>query len=86
VAPQFTLGNASRNPLRGPVYRNVDLAASRRFRFNRGTTLEFRAEAFNLLNTAQFGQPNGVAGSAAFGSITTALDPRVMQLAVKFGF
>ncbi len=86
VAPQFTLGSASRNPVRGPGYRNVDLAASRRFRFNGGTSLEVRAEAFNVFNIRQFGQPNGVAGSAAFGTITTALDPRVVQLAVKFGF
>ena len=86
VAPQFTLGNASRNPVRGPGYRNVDLAASRRVRMQRGTTLELRVEAFNLLNSPAFGNPNGVLGSAAFGSITTAGDPRVIQLAVKFGF
>jgi hypothetical protein len=85
VAPQFTLGNASRNPARGPGYRNVDLAASRRVRLQRGTTLELRVEAFNLLNTPAFGNPNGVLGSASFGSITTAGDPRVIQLAVKFG-
>jgi hypothetical protein len=86
VAPQFTLGSASRNPVRGPGYRNVDFAASRRVRRQRGTTLELRAEVFNLLNNPSFGNPNGVAGSAAFGSITTAGDPRVVQLAVKFAF
>ena len=86
VAPQFMLGNASRNPVRGPGYRNVDLAASRRVRLQRGTTLELRMEAFNLLNSAAFGNPNGVLGSAAFGSITSAGDPRVIQLAVKFAF
>jgi hypothetical protein len=86
MAPQFTLGNASRNPVRGPGYRNVDLAASRRLRLQRGTTLELRMEAFNLLNEPAFGNPNGVLGSAAFGSITSAGDPRVIQLAVKFGF
>ena len=32
------------------------------------------------------GNPNGVAGSAAFGSITTAGDPRVVQRAVKWLF
>ena len=30
VAPQFTIGSASRNPVRGPGYRNVDLALMRR--------------------------------------------------------
>ncbi|HET9193566.1 MAG TPA: carboxypeptidase regulatory-like domain-containing protein [Vicinamibacterales bacterium] len=86
AAPQFTLGNSSRNPVRGPGYRNVDLAASRRLRLQRGMTLELRAEAFNLLNNPAFGNPNGVLGSAAFGSITTAGDPRVVQLAVKFAY
>jgi hypothetical protein len=86
AAPQFTLGNASRNPVRGPGYRNVDVALSRRVPLRGRTTLELRAEAFNLLNTPSFGNPNGVVGSASFGSITTAGDPRVVQLAVKYGF
>ena len=34
----------------------------------------------------QFGSPNGVLGSAAFGTITTAFDPRVIQLAAKVTF
>jgi hypothetical protein len=32
------------------------------------------------------GSPNGVFGSAAFGTITTAGDPRIVQLAVKLLF
>ena len=51
-----------------------------------GNGLELRAEVFNLLNTPPLGNPNGVAGSAAFGTITTAGDPRVVQLAVKLLF
>ena len=46
--------------------------------------LEVRAEAFNLTNTPFLGAPNGDVGSAAFGTITSAGDPRVIQLAVKF--
>jgi hypothetical protein len=42
-----------------------------------------RIEVLNLFNTTQFGNPNGVLGSAAFGTITTALDPRVIQLAAR---
>ena len=49
-------------------------------------TIEVRVEAFNLLNTAQLGNPNGQLGSATFGQISTAFDPRVVQLAVKYGF
>jgi hypothetical protein len=85
-APQFTLGNSSRNPVRGPGYRNVDLAIARRLPLHGRSTLEVRAEAFNLLNHPPFGNPNGTFGSASFGSIATAGDPRVVQLAVKYGF
>jgi hypothetical protein len=49
-------------------------------------TLDFRAEAFNLTNTPPLGAPNTVAGTAAFGTITVAGDPRVLQFALKFNF
>jgi outer membrane receptor protein involved in Fe transport len=86
IAPVFTLGSASRNPVRGPSYRDVDLAFMRRVPVRGGTSLELRAEIFNLLNTVNLGAPNAVAGAANFGTITTALDPRVAQFAVKFLF
>jgi hypothetical protein len=86
TAPQFTLGSASRNPVRGPAYRNLDVALSRRVPMSAGTALEVRAEAFNVTNTPPFGAPNGSFGSPAFGTITTAADPRVIQLAVKVTF
>jgi len=85
-APQFTLGSASRNPVRGPSYRNVDFAVMRRLAVTSGRAFEFRAEIFNLLNTRNFNAPAAVLGPASFGTITTALDPRVVQLAVKFLF
>ena len=86
VAPQFTLGSASRNPVRGPSYRDVDLALMRRIPLGANHAIEVRAEVFNLLNTTNFGAPAAVAGAANFGTITTALDPRVVQLALKFVF
>jgi hypothetical protein len=48
--------------------------------------LEIRLEVFNATNTPPFGAPNTTVGSAAFGTITTAGDPRVFQLAAKFIF
>ena len=87
IAPQFTIGSASRNPVRGPTYKNVDVALMRRVPLtSSGKAVEVRAEIFNVLNTAQFGAPAGVMGAANFGTITTALDPRVVQLAVKVLF
>jgi hypothetical protein len=86
VAPQFTIGSASRNPVRGPSYRDVDLTLMRRIPVSARQAIEIRAEVFNLLNTPNFGAPNAVLGAANFGTITTALDPRVVQLALKFVF
>lgn len=85
-APVFTLGSASRNPVRGPGYRNVDIALTRQVALGSSRRLELRAEVFNATNTPALGSPNGVFGSAAFGSITTAGDPRAAQLAVKLLF
>ena len=84
-APQFTLGTSSRNPVRGPHYRNFDLALIKRVRFSEAMNLEIRAEAFNLTNTPPLGAPNAVLGPG-FGSITSAGDPRVIQLGAKFNF
>jgi hypothetical protein len=86
AAPQFTLGNSSRNPVRGPGYRNLDLAVMRRMPLAAGTALEVRAEIFNATNTPPLGAPNGTFGSAAFGTITSAGDPRVIQLAARVTF
>lgn len=86
VAPQFTIGTASRNPIRGPSYRDVDLAVVRRVPLGARTALDVRAEVFNLLNTPPLGAPNAVLGAANFGTITTAGDPRVIQLALKVMF
>ncbi len=86
IAPQFTLGNASRNPVRGPHYRNLDIALIKRAPFGDGRSFEFRAEVFNLTNTPPLGAPNTVVGSAGFGSVTSAGDPRVIQFGVKLNF
>jgi hypothetical protein len=86
AAPIFTLGSASRNPVRGPSYRDVDLTLMRRIPVGVSRAIEVRAEVFNLLNTVNLGAPNAVQGGSSFGTITTAFDPRVVQLALKFLF
>lgn len=86
AAPAFTLGSASRNPVRGPGYRNLDLALIRRVPLSSRVAIELRLEAFNVTNTPALGSPNGVLGTPAFGTITTAGDPRVVQLAGKLLF
>jgi hypothetical protein len=85
-APQFTIGTSSRNPIRGPSYRNLDLALIRRISLPARATLEVRAEIFNVTNAVALGNPNGVLGTPAFGTIATAGDPRVVQIAAKLQF
>lgn len=84
TTPQFAIGTASRNPVRGPAYRNLDVALVKHTKLYERADLEFRAEVFDLTNTPAFAQPNGGFGTPAFGSITsTVTDPRVIQFALR---
>jgi hypothetical protein len=86
-AGTYTLGNASRNPVRGPAYRDGDIALLKHTALGEKVDAEFRAEIFNITNTPAFAQPNGSYGAAAFGSITsTATDPRVVQMALRLSY
>ncbi|HEY8996453.1 MAG TPA: TonB-dependent receptor [Edaphobacter sp.] len=87
ITPQFRLGNASRNPARGPGYRDLDLGLVKNTPIGERLNLELRGELFNVTNTPAFAQPNATVGAANFGSITaTAADPRVAQVAAKLHF
>jgi hypothetical protein len=86
TAPQFTLGTSSRNPVRGPGYRNMDLALIKQTRLRETTNIEFRTEFFNFTNTPPLSAPAVVLGNAGFGSITSAGDPRVIQFGLKVNF
>ncbi len=82
----FTFGSAPRNSVRAPGFANVDFSVARTFPVGDGPQLEFRWEVFNLLNRANFGLPNRIFGNPNFGRISSALDPRQMQLGVRFAF
>ena len=86
AVPQFVIGNSSRNPVRGPGLQNADLMIGKTFRINERFNLEFRAEAFNVSNTPPLNDPNGSFGSAAFGSITAAGNPRDFEFVAKLRF
>jgi hypothetical protein len=70
-----TYGNIERNAGRGPSIWNVDLSLTKHTKIGPLDT-ELRAEAFNILNHPQFGQPNGQLGNAAFGTITASANPQ----------
>jgi len=80
-------GTHVRNSVKGPGRWAVDLAVSRLIRVADRHEVEVRLEAFNLLNTFNWGNPNTSFSSGTFGRITAASgDPRIMQFGVKYGF
>jgi outer membrane receptor protein involved in Fe transport len=85
---QFTLGNTGRNTLRAPGVQTMDLSIFKDFVPKTGVRVQFRAEAFNILNHANFAPPNSQFGTAAFGTISSTGNnlPRNVQLALKVLF
>jgi hypothetical protein len=83
-------GNSGTGIVSGPGQANLDLALSRTIAFNwphEISSLEFRAEFYNAFNHPQFSNPDTNLTSPAFGVInSTAVNARVGQLALKFGF
>ena len=85
-AGPFVIGNSSRNPVRGPGLQNADVVIGKTFRITEQVNVEFRAEAFNVSNTPPLNDPNGIFGNAAFGSVTSAGNPRDFEFVVKVHF
>lgn len=87
--PSFQFGNSPRTlpDVRNPGVSNLDFSLFKNFAIRERTTIQFRAEAFNLTNTAQFAAPNAQLGSGSFGVISsTAASPRQVQLALRLRF
>ena len=81
-----TFGNLGALNIQGPGSIRIDMGLTRAFQIREGQSLEFRAEAFNLPNHLNPGNPVTVLSNSRFGSIQSALDPRIMQLALKYVF
>jgi hypothetical protein len=91
----FTFGDAGRNDVYGPGYVDLDFSLQKDFLLPwESSKLQFRFDAFNALNHPSFNVPGRVATfsstgaqtSPTFGVITSALDPRELQFALKFEF
>lgn len=89
-----TWGNEPHNGVRGPGRENWNISVFKNFFFDpdRGTNLQFRAEFFNVWNHPQWvgdTENGGIStnyGASNFGAVTSAYDPRTIQLALKFSF
>jgi hypothetical protein len=86
VAPYGTFGNAGRNILSGPGLATIDFSIVKNTHITERLNAQFRAEFFNLLNHTNFNLPDNFLGDSTFGQITSAQDPRRLQLALKFLF
>jgi outer membrane receptor protein involved in Fe transport len=81
-----TYGTAGRNILRGPGDVNLDFGLFKNIPVTERHKVQFRMETFNALNRVNLGNPNANRSAAAFGRITSAGSPRVIQLALKYQF
>jgi outer membrane receptor protein involved in Fe transport len=95
-AGQF--GSLGRNTFRGPKFKNLDLSFTKRTAITETSSLEFRAEFFNLTNRASFALPDNILTSPTFGQFSRTPDvatgsprlgtgsPRVIQFGLKYLF
>jgi hypothetical protein len=88
--PSQYFGNAGRNALRGPSFGQLDLALHKSVPlWSEASNIEFRIEAFNVLNATNFEQPDGaITDGASFGTYTAtnAYPSRQVQLALRLAF
>ncbi len=86
VANAGQFGNERRNSVVGPPYKNLDLSLMKYFPVTEQVRVQFRTEAFNILNHPNFNIPDHILGSARFGQLIEARDPRILQLGLKVLF
>jgi hypothetical protein len=87
------LGNAQRNSGIGPGYADLDLSGEKETKIFEGLSFTLRADAFDILNHPNFGQPSGNVQAATFGQITSTRfatsdggSSRQLQISGKFVF
>lgn len=82
-----TYGTLGRNALFGPGFANIDTSLAKGWRLpfiGEQGLIEYRFEAFNVLNATHLGQPTTGLTNINFGKITgTSGDPRILQMALK---
>jgi hypothetical protein len=89
LQPLGTPGNARRRFFYGPGSNNYDMSLMKNVSLTESKELQFRMEAFNVFNHAQFFGPASVSGNingSTFGQVVSAASPRLMQAALKFVF
>jgi hypothetical protein len=81
-----TYGDIGKNSLRGPRLFTTDVALLKTGQFVERVGYEFRAEFYNVFNNVNFGNPDAGLQDSNFGQISSAGDPRILQMALKVKF
>jgi hypothetical protein len=84
--PLGQVANAMHRYFVGPGIYNFDLSLLKDTKITESIEAQFRAEAFNVCNHAQFNNPTGNYNDLEFGFVTSAQPAGIMQLALKFLF
>jgi hypothetical protein len=86
-------GDLSRNAVTGPNFINADFSIIKTTKLNETMSLQFRTEAFGILNHPNFGNPGRVVGTPSFGVVSNTRVPtgdfgssRQIQFGLKFLF
>jgi hypothetical protein len=82
----FTFGNNPRNSVVGPRFVNLDASLQKDWALRESINLQFRVDAYDTVNHPNFTLPGRIFGASNFAVVSSALDPREMQLALKLIF
>jgi hypothetical protein len=81
-----TFGNAGRSLFRGPGLNLWDISLYKNFKVTESVRMQFRAEFFNAWNHTNFAGVGATLAATTYGRITSALEPRQVQLGLRLDF
>lgn len=84
--PYGFFGDAGNGTIRGPGYTSLNVSLYKTFPLESRFNVQFRAEAFNVLNHPNFQNVDTGVGDGSYGQVTSAGDPRILEFAGKFFF
>ena len=84
--PSTPSGTQPRNAVIGPGLEEFDLSLQKDLHLTETAKLQFRVEAYNVVNHPNFNIPNRTAFTPNAGRIASAQDSRQLQLALKLAF
>lgn len=85
-APNGFYGDASNGSIRGPAEFTGNAALYKTFPVKEKLDVQFRAEAFNIANHPNYSAVSTGLGAGNFGAVTSALDPRILEFALRVSF